>query len=51
MYAEFKDRTVQAIASATESNDGDMIGSGKIFILPIEEVVRLRTGEKGSDAI
>jgi nitrogen regulatory protein P-II 1 len=27
------------------------IGDGKIFVLPIEEVVRIRTGEKGSDAI
>ncbi len=27
------------------------IGDGKIFILPIEEVVRIRTGERGPDAI
>lgn len=27
------------------------IGDGKIFILPVEEVVRIRTGERGSDAI
>ncbi|MGB2097718.1 MAG: P-II family nitrogen regulator, partial [Candidatus Puniceispirillales bacterium] len=27
------------------------IGDGKIFISPIEEVIRIRTGEKGSDAI
>ena len=29
----------------------DKIGDGKIFVLPIEEVVRVRTGEKGKDAI
>jgi nitrogen regulatory protein PII len=27
------------------------IGDGKIFILPVEEVIRIRTGEKGQDAI
>jgi nitrogen regulatory protein P-II 1 len=27
------------------------IGDGKIFVLPIEEAVRIRTGEKGKDAI
>ena len=27
------------------------IGDGKIFVLPIDEVIRIRTGERGSDAI
>jgi nitrogen regulatory protein P-II 1 len=27
------------------------IGDGKIFVLPIEEVIRIRTGERGRDAI
>ncbi|MFV9691557.1 MAG: P-II family nitrogen regulator [Desulfobacteria bacterium] len=27
------------------------IGDGKIFVLPVEEAVRIRTGEKGKDAI
>ena len=27
------------------------IGDGKIFVLPVEEVIRVRTGEKGKDAI
>lgn len=27
------------------------IGDGKIFVLPLEDVVRVRTGEKGEDAI
>lgn len=27
------------------------IGDGKIFILPIEEIVRIRTGERGADAV
>jgi len=27
------------------------VGDGKIFILPVEEVIRIRTGERGKDAI
>ena len=27
------------------------IGDGKIFIMPVEEVIRIRTGERGKDAI
>ena len=27
------------------------VGDGKIFVLPVEEAVRVRTGEKGADAI
>jgi nitrogen regulatory protein P-II 1 len=27
------------------------IGDGKIFVLPIEEAIRIRTGEKGEDAV
>ena len=27
------------------------IGDGKIFVLPVDDVVRIRTGERGSDAI
>lgn len=27
------------------------IGDGKIFVLPIDEVIRIRTGERGSDAL
>ena len=27
------------------------IGDGKVFVLPVEEVIRVRTGEKGSEAI
>lgn len=34
----------------TQARTGQ-IGDGKIFILPIEEAIRIRTGEKGKDAI
>jgi len=48
---EFKDITINAITKATESHDGEVIGSGKIFVVPLEECIRIRTGEKGSGAI
>ncbi len=42
------DEVVERIRQA--ANTGK-IGDGKIFVLPIEEVVRVRTGEKGKEAI
>ena len=42
------DKVVEAIVSA--ANTG-RIGDGKIFVLPMEEVVRIRTGERGPDAV
>jgi nitrogen regulatory protein P-II 1 len=39
---------VDAIRSAASN---DTIGDGKIFVLDIEDVIRVRTGEHGSDAI
>lgn len=39
---------VEAIQNAAKTG---RIGDGKIFILPVDEVVRIRTGEKGSEAI
>jgi nitrogen regulatory protein PII len=47
----FVDATCNAILNATKANDGGLVGSGKIFITPLEEVIRLRTGERGPDAI
>ena len=39
---------VDAICSVAQS---DKIGDGKIFVTPISEVVRIRTGERGGSAI
>jgi nitrogen regulatory protein P-II 2 len=41
---------VQAILKAARSEPG-RIGDGKIFVLPLDECYRIRTGEKGSTAI
>ena len=45
---DLADKAVQAIVEA--ANTG-RIGDGKIFVLPLEEIVRIRTGERGPDAI
>jgi nitrogen regulatory protein P-II 1 len=47
----FVQPAVNAIINATKANDDGFVGSGKIFVTPLEEVVRLRTGERGSEAI
>jgi len=41
-------RVAEAIAAAAQTG---RIGDGKIFITSIEEAIRIRTGERGSDAI
>ena len=46
--AERADQVVDKIRDAANTNK---IGDGKIFVIPVEEAVRVRTGEKGSDAI
>ena len=46
--AERADQVVEAIR---ESANTGKIGDGKIFVLPVEEAIRVRTGEKGRDAI
>jgi nitrogen regulatory protein P-II 1 len=47
-----KDEMVTAVVDAiSKAAKTGRIGDGKIFVLPIDEVVRIRTGERGSDAI
>jgi nitrogen regulatory protein P-II 1 len=42
------ERVVEAVREA--ANTG-RIGDGKIFVLPLEEAIRIRTGEHGADAL
>lgn len=39
---------IEAIISAART---DKIGDGKIFVSPVEQVIRIRTGETGEDAV
>ncbi len=47
----FVEATVEAIVHAARTGDTGTIGDGKIFVLPMEDCVRIRTGERGSEAI
>ncbi|MEN9443979.1 MAG: hypothetical protein RIS47_869 [Bacteroidota bacterium] len=51
---EYVDVTVDTIIEAARSNtpDGEgALGDGKIFIVPLEQCIRIRTGERGGTAI
>ena len=42
------DRVVSAIEMAARTGE---IGDGKIIVIPVEQVLRIRTGERGADAV
>ncbi len=46
--SEMVEKAIEAIVNAAHT---DRIGDGKIFVTNIEDVVRIRTGERGPDAI
>jgi len=48
---DFVEPTIEAIVKAGRSGEGGKVGDGKIFVLPLEDCVRIRTGERGSEAI
>ncbi len=45
---EVCDKIIDVIVENARTGE---IGDGKIFVLPIEETIRIRTGEKGEDAV
>jgi nitrogen regulatory protein P-II 1 len=45
---EMASQVVDAIVKAAQTG---RIGDGKVFVIPIDEVVRIRTGERGPDAL
>ncbi|MGK2932690.1 MAG: P-II family nitrogen regulator [Solirubrobacterales bacterium] len=48
---DFVEPTVNAIIGAARTGAEGRIGDGKIFILPLVDVYRIRTGERGPEAI
>lgn len=48
---EFVEPTMAAIVAGTQSNNAQGIGDGKIFVVPLDDCLRIRTGERGPDAI
>lgn len=47
----FVEATIEAIVHAARSGETGSIGDGKIFVLPLEDSVRIRTGERGPESI
>ncbi len=46
--ADLVEKVINAVREAANT---DKIGDGKIFVLPVEDVMRIRTGERGKQAI
>lgn len=45
---DFVEKTIEGICEGARTGH---IGDGKIFVLPMDECIRIRTGERGTDAI
>ncbi len=45
------DKAAKVVELISESARTGKIGDGKIFVTPVDEVIRIRTGEKGEEAI
>jgi nitrogen regulatory protein P-II 1 len=48
---QYVEPTIEAISNAARTGIEGKIGDGKIFILPLEDVLRIRTRERGVEAI
>jgi nitrogen regulatory protein P-II 2 len=48
---EFVQPTIDAIIKGGRTGKAGEIGDGKIFVLPLEDCIRIRTGERGKEAI
>ena len=47
----YVEKTIAAIIEGARSDGSGQVGDGKIFVLPLEDCVRIRTGERGPNAI
>ncbi len=45
------DQVEQAVEAIVDAARTDKIGDGKIFVSPVEQAIRIRTGESGDDAL
>jgi len=48
---DFVEPTVDAIIKGGRTGEKGEIGDGKIFVLPMDDCIRIRTGERGPEAI
>ena len=51
MQDEIVDGVIDKLATAARTGPGGEIGDGKIFVIPVDEAVRIRTGERGPDTV
>jgi nitrogen regulatory protein P-II 1 len=51
MRAEIVDRVVEMMADAARSGAEGEVGDGKIFVINVEEAIRIRTGERGPETV
>jgi nitrogen regulatory protein P-II 2 len=45
------EKVVQTITRAAKSGDTGKVGDGKIFVFDLKETIRIRTGERGPEAV
>ena len=48
---DMADEVINTIAEAAKSGESGEIGDGKIFVYDLKETVRIRTGERGEEAV
>jgi len=51
MQAEIVKTVVDKVAEAARTGDQGEVGDGKIFVIDVEDAVRIRTGEHGADTV
>jgi nitrogen regulatory protein PII len=51
MRAEIVDRVVEMMAGAARTGPEGAVGDGKIFVLDVEQAIRIRTGERGPETV
>lgn len=51
MRSEIVDQVVDMVARAARSGENGAVGDGKIFVLDVEQAIRIRTGERGPETV
>ena len=46
-----KERVDEAVQTICDAANTGKIGDGKIFVMPVEQAIRVRTGERGTEAV
>ena len=51
MRKEIVDTVVDKLVMAARTGESGEVGDGKIFVMPVEQAIRIRTGEKGPETV